>query len=239
MEDLDEPRCNQAHADEILRLLEAYGFEWDGQVVYQSKRKELYQAALDQLVKSGHGYPCACTRKEIADSSISGIEGPVYPGTCRDGLHGRAARAWRVRVDDAPICFEDSLQGRHCQNLQSDIGDFVIKRADNYFAYQLAVVVDDADQGVTHVVRGADLLASTPRQIHLQRLLGYSTPEYQHLPLVLNEEGQKLSKQTLAAPLKASNAALSLIDALNFLGKNPPRELINVPAREILVWAHS
>ncbi|MEW6131552.1 MAG: tRNA glutamyl-Q(34) synthetase GluQRS [Pseudomonadota bacterium] len=237
MEDLDEPRCRQAHADEILRVLEDYGFEWDGEVAYQSRRKEIYQAALDRLVEAGHAYPCACSRSEIADSSIIGIEGPVYPGTCRNGLHGRTPRAWRVRVDSQPVCFEDRLQGGHCQNLEADIGDFVIRRADGFFAYQLAVVVDDHDQGVTHVVRGADLLASTPRQIHLQRLLGYATPAYLHLPVAVNEAGRKLSKQTLAAPLKTDRAGPSLLAALRFLGQRPDETLAGAKGSEILDWA--
>lgn len=237
MEDVDEPRCSQAHADEILRVLEAYGFEWDGEVVYQSRRKQHYQAALDKLIGSGSAYPCACSRSEIADSSISGIEGPVYPGTCRGGLRGRVPRAWRVRVNQEPVCFDDRLQGRHCQNLEADIGDFVIKRADNFFAYQLAVVVDDAEQGITHVVRGADLLASIPRQIHLQGLLGYPAPEYLHLPVAVNEAGQKLSKQTLAAPLDAANAGPALLGALTFLGQSPPEGLVRATGAEILAWA--
>lgn len=237
MEDLDEPRCSQIHADEILRLLEACGFEWDGAVVYQSRRKEAYQAALEWLVDAGHAYPCACSRSEIADSSIIGIEGPVYPGTCRDGLQGRAPRAWRVRVDARPVCFEDRLQGEYCQNLEADIGDFVVRRADGFFAYQLAVVVDDHVQGVTHVVRGADLLASTPRQIHLQRLLGYATPSYLHLPVAVNEAGQKLSKQTLAAPLEASTAGSALLAALRFLGQRPDETLAGAKGTEILAWA--
>lgn len=239
MEDIDEPRCNQAHADTILRQLEAHGFEWNGAVLYQSQRKQQYQAALDQLVANGQAYPCACSRKEIADSSLLGIEGPVYPGSCREGLHGRAARAWRVRVGPEPVCFEDRLQGRQCQNLESDIGDFVIKRADGLFAYQLAVVVDDHEQGITHVVRGADLLASTPRQIHLQRLLGYPTPSYLHLPVALNELGQKLSKQTQAEPLEADRAGASLVFALRFLGKSPPAGLDQAKAQEILEWARA
>jgi glutamyl-Q tRNA(Asp) synthetase len=237
MEDLDEPRCSQAHADAILRQLEACGFEWDGEVVYQSRRKEHYQAALDRLVESRHAYPCACSRSEIADSSIIGIEGPVYPGTCRDGLHGRTPRAWRVRVAGAPICFEDRLQGRLCQNLETDIGDFVIRRADGLFAYQLAVVVDDAEQSISHVVRGADLLASTPRQIHLQRLLGCATPEYLHLPVALNEAGQKLSKQTLAAPLEVRKTGPALVAALRFLGQKPEDALAHAKGAEILAWA--
>lgn len=237
MEDVDEPRCSQAHADEILRVLDACGFEWDGEVVHQSRRKELYQAALDRLLQNGHAYPCACTRREIADSSLNGIEGPVYPGTCRAGLAGRAPRAWRVRVGSEPVCFEDRLRGRHCQNLEADIGDFVIRRADGFFAYQLAVVVDDHEQGITHVVRGADLLASTPRQIHLQRLLGHATPAYLHLPVAVNEHGQKLSKQTLAAPLEANQAGPALVAALRFLGQRPPPDLQAASIAEIWQWA--
>lgn len=237
MEDVDEPRCSQAHADEILRVLDAYGLEWDGEIVYQSRRKDHYQAALERLAEGGHAYPCACSRREIADSSITGLEGPVYPGTCREGLSGRTPRAWRVRVNSEPVCFDDRLQGEHCQNLEADIGDFVIRRADNLFAYQLAVVVDDHEQGITHVVRGADLLASTPRQIHLQRLLGYATPAYLHLPVAVNEAGQKLSKQTLAAPLNAREAAPALVQALRFLGQKPEAALAHAKGAEVLAWA--
>ncbi len=239
MEDVDEPRCSQVHADDILCVLDAYGFEWDGEVLYQSRRKEIYQAALERLAEAGHAYPCACSRREIADSSIGGIEGPVYPGTCREGLAGRVPRAWRVRVENEAVCFKDRLQGEHCQNLAADIGDFVIRRADNYFAYQLAVVVDDHEQRITHVVRGADLLASTPRQIHLQKLLGYATPAYLHLPVAVNEAGQKLSKQTLAAPLEASQAGLALLAALRLLGQQPEEELERARGAEILAWAAS
>jgi glutamyl-Q tRNA(Asp) synthetase len=237
IEDVDEPRCSQAHADDILRALEACGLEWDGEVIYQRWRKEYYEAALDGLMAAGHAYPCACTRREIADSSLKGIEGPVYPGTCRAGLKGRAARAWRVRVAGAPVCFDDRLQGRYCQHLASDIGDFIVGRADGYFAYQLAVVVDDAEQGVTHVVRGADLLVSTSRQIHLQRLLGYPSLEYLHLPVVMNQAGQKLSKQTLAPALDEKNASSDLFSALNFLGQHPPPGLRFASVAEILQWA--
>jgi glutamyl-Q tRNA(Asp) synthetase len=221
MEDVDEPRCSQAHADDMLRMLEIHGLGWDGEVLYQSGRKACYQGALERLIESGYAYPCACTRKEIADSSLSGIEGPVYSGACRSGLMGRASRAWRVRVGDTPVCFDDRLRGRVCQQLEADIGDFVIKRADGFFAYQLAVVVDDAEQGVTHIVRGADLLASTPRQIYLQQLLGYATPAYLHLPVVVNAAGQKLSKQTLATALEKKAAGSNLLAALGFLNQHP------------------
>lgn len=236
MEDVDEPRCSQHHADEILRQLEAHGLTWDGEVVYQSQRKPLYQSALDQLIERGTAFPCGCTRREIADSTLHGIEGPVYPGTCRVGLNGKAARAWRVRVSDTPVCFDDRQQGRQCQQLERDIGDFIVKRADGFFAYQLAVVVDDFAQGITHVVRGADLLASTPRQIHLQTLLDYPTPAYLHLPVVTNDAGQKLSKQTLAPSLDNQLASTNLWGALDFLGLKPEPELKRVNADELLAW---
>lgn len=237
MEDVDEPRCAQHHADEILRQLEAHGLTWDGDVIYQSQRKPLYQSALDQLIKRGAAFPCGCTRREIADSTLHGIEGPVYPGTCRHGLNGKTARAWRVRVNDAPICFEDRLLGPQCQQLDRDIGDYIVKRADGFFAYQLAVVVDDFEQGITHVVRGSDLLASTPRQIHLQTLLNYPTPAYLHLPVVTNEAGQKLSKQTLAPVLDNRAANQNLWAALDFLGLKPAQELKRANADDLLAWS--
>jgi glutamyl-Q tRNA(Asp) synthetase len=239
MEDVDKPRCSQAHADDVLRLLEAYGFEWDGEVVYQSRRNHRYQQALELLIDTGYAYPCACTRKEIADSSLNGIEGPVYQGTCRAGLDGRAARAWRVRTDTRPVCFVDRLQGLQCQKVEIEIGDFVVRRADGLFGYQLAVVVDDAEGRVTHVVRGADLLASTPRQIYLQSVLGFPTPKYLHLPIVLNDAGQKLSKQTLAPALDEGSANGELVSALNFLGLNPDPALGRASVQEILAWGKS
>ncbi len=223
IEDLDPPREVPGAADDILRTLEAFGFEWDGEVMYQSRRHEAYEAALEKLRHVGALYACGCTRREIADSSVNGIEGPVYPGTCRAGLaSGKSARAWRVRVDGAVVEFDDLLQGRQRSALAEDIGDFVVKRADRLFAYQLAVVVDDAEQGITEVVRGADLLHSTPRQILLQRLLGLPTPRYLHLPVVLNEQGEKLSKQTFAAPAERANPLPALRQALELLGQMPP-----------------
>lgn len=222
IEDIDRPREVAGAADDILRTLEAYGFEWDGDVVYQSRRSEAYEAALDKLRRADALYPCACTRKEIADSSLIGIEGPVYPGTCRKGLtKGRAARAWRVRTDDSVIEFEDRLQGLQRSRLQQDIGDFVVRRADGPHAYQLACVVDDAAQGISEVVRGADLLASTARQIHLQRLLGLPIPSYVHVPAAVNAHGEKLSKQTFAQALPRQRPVPVLCKALAFLGQNP------------------
>lgn len=236
IEDLDTPRTVTGAADDILRTLEAYSLHWDEEVIYQSRRTAAYQAAFERL--RPHLYPCACSRKEIADSALQRGDELIYPGTCRNGLQpGKTARAWRVRVDDARIEFTDRLQGNIAQDLASEAGDFVVLRADGLFAYQLAVVVDDAAQGITDVVRGADLLYSTPRQIYLQRLLGLSTPAYMHLPVAVNAQGEKLSKQTLAQPVEMSNATTTLFDALVFLRQQPPTELRLCNIEEILAWA--
>jgi len=222
MEDLDPPREMQGAADDILRTLEAYGFEWDGEILYQSRRRDAYEAALDGLRRMDALYACGCTRKEIADSSVQGIEGPVYPGTCRAGLaEGHRARALRVRTDNAVIEFEDRVQGRQHASLEHEFGDFVVRRADGFYAYQLAVVVDDAEQGISEIVRGADLLTSTARQIHLQQLLGLPTPGYLHLPAAVNAQGEKLSKQTFAQPLARARPVVLLRQVLDFLGQDP------------------
>jgi glutamyl-Q tRNA(Asp) synthetase len=225
MEDLDPPREAPGAADDILRTLEACGFEWDGEVLYQSRRRDAYETALEMLRHQDVLYACGCTRREIADSSIHGIDGPVYPGTCRTGLkNARATCALRVRTDNAVIEFDDRIQGVLRSRLESEVGDFVVRRADGVHAYQLAVVVDDAAQGITEVVRGADLLASTARQIHLQRVLGLPTPRYLHLPAALNAAGEKLSKQTYAPPLPKTGIVTELWRALDFLGQSPPPE---------------
>jgi glutamyl-Q tRNA(Asp) synthetase len=238
MEDVDEPRCSAGSADDILRTLEACGFEWDGPVMLQTVRKDRYREVLDGLISSGHAYPCACTRRELADSALAHDGAHIYPGTCRNGLPaGKAARAWRLRVEEAAICFDDAVQGRLCQNLAREVGDVVLLRADGYFAYQLAVVVDDADQGITHVVRGADLLDSTPRQVFLQRCLGLSTPAYAHLPVAVNERGEKLSKQTLAPPVDAGNPVPALCEAMSFLGQCPPADLRRAATADFWAWA--
>jgi len=221
MEDVDTPRNVPGAADSILKTLEAFGFEWDGAVLYQSGRVEAYAAALAQLKHAGQVYGCACSRREIADSTtrLAVDGGLAYPGTCRAGLPpGREARAWRLRVNDDEIAFDDRQQGRVAQHLESDVGDFVLRRADGLFAYQLAVAVDDDFQRISHVVRGADLLASTPRQIWLQHCLGFSTPIYAHLPVATNAAGEKLSKQTLARALVSHQAADELVRALSYLG---------------------
>lgn len=243
MEDIDAPRCSMAAAEDMLRTLDNFGFAWDGAVVWQHQRHEAYAAALVQLQKDGQVFPCACTRRELADSLLAADGAVIYPGTCRLGVpEGKMARAWRVRVSQssmnaAPVAFADAIQGRIESDLSRDAGDFIVRRADGVFAYQLAVVVDDAAAGVTHVVRGADLLFSTPRQIFLQQCLGLPVPRYAHLPVVVNAAGEKLSKQTLAAPLDVTRPVVELISALAFLGQKPPPELADARLDELWTWA--
>ncbi|HKQ27893.1 MAG TPA: tRNA glutamyl-Q(34) synthetase GluQRS [Burkholderiales bacterium] len=226
IEDLDRPRMQAGAAELILRTLESLGLTWDGPVLYQSLRAAKYEAALRSL--DGHTYWCGCTRREIADSSLAlAADGAqIYPGTCRKGLpQGRSARALRLRTSGEPIGFTDRLQGPRRQNVEREVGDFVLYRADGQFAYQLAVVVDDAEQGVTDVVRGADLLDSTARQIHLQRMLGYPTPRYLHVPVALTSTGEKLSKQTGARPVDLALRKQVLDRALAFLNQAPACDL--------------
>ena len=238
MEDVDAPRCSAAAAGEILRTLEACGFAWDGEVVWQSRRVEAYAVALERLKQAGRVFACACSRKELADSAIAPDGAAIYPRTCRGGLPpGRTARAWRLRVGDARIEFADAIQGRVASDLGSEAGDFILLRADGLFAYQLAVVVDDAEVGITHVVRGADLLASTARQIFLQQCLGLPTPRYAHLPVAVNAVGEKLSKQTRAAAVDNARPGPMLCAALEFLGQQPPAELCGASVAELWTWA--
>lgn len=238
IDDLDPPRAVPGAADAILRCLDAFGMHWDGTVVYQSTRNDAYHAALHQLRQSGRTYPCACSRKEISDAGLAGVEGAVYPGTCRNGLAtGREARALRVRTDGALVEFHDGLQGDVRQDLQGEIGDFVVYRADQVFAYHLACAVDDAGQGITDVVRGADLISSTPRQIHLQKLLGLPTPAYLHLPVAVNGAGEKLSKQTLARAVTDDDPAPTLARVLQFLGLPPSAQTRAAGLHELWAWA--
>ena len=243
MEDVDAPRCSVAAADDILRTLEAFGFAWSGPVVWQSRRGAAYAAALERLKLVGAVFPCACTRRELADSNDSSLapDGAArYPGTCRGGLApGKTARAWRLRVGQARVVFEDRIQGRLESALETDAGDFVLRRADGLHAYQLAVVVDDAAAGITQVVRGADLLESTARQIFLQQSLGVATPTYAHLPVAVNASGEKLSKQTLAPPLDRAMPVPALVAALAFLGQSPPRELARATLADVWAWART
>jgi glutamyl-Q tRNA(Asp) synthetase len=226
IEDLDKPRVLPGAAGDILRTLRALGLEWDGEVLYQGRREALYRDALERL--RAHTYWCGCSRREIADSSLGlAVDGArIYPGSCRAGLApGRRARALRVSVPAEEIRFVDRLQGVQTQVLSRDVGDFVLQRADGLFAYQLAVVVDDAAQGVSDVVRGADLLDSTARQIHLQRLLGVPTPRYLHVPVAVNARGEKLSKQSGARAVDTGRRGAAIRAALRFLGQPETEQL--------------
>lgn len=234
MEDIDPPREQAGAADAILHALEAYHLYWDGTVLYQSTRHEAYEAALTQLTENHYSFFCSCSRKSIAASG----GGHIYPGTCRDGLPpGGIPRIVRVRVPNRHDAFTDALQGQVKSNLQTDSGDFVVRRADGLYAYHLAVVVDDAWQGITDIVRGTDLLGATPPQRYLQQCLGYPHPQYTHLPLAVNQQGQKLSKQNLATAIDTLHPGATLNKALAFLGHPPPAELQGAGPALLLSWA--
>lgn len=239
IEDLDPPREMPGAAADILRTLEAFGFEWDGEVAYQSRRYDLYQDTLDRLKSAGLVYPCYCSRKDWQAAATQGADGFVYNGRCRVPQQRPNTQnktpAWRIQVPDRVIGFSDGIVGQYAQNLAHDIGDFVLLRADGYWAYQLAVVADDADQGITHIVRGQDLLVSTPRQIYLQQCLGVPTPSYAHLPLLTNNQGQKWSKQTLAPALDLNQKEQLLRQVLTYLNL-PEAPAVNRP-QELLDWA--
>jgi len=238
IEDVDTPRVVVGAADRILRTLEAYGLYWDGCVLYQSQRQDHYQHALAQLRAAGWLYPCTCSRRKLAQHARIGAAGWVYPGWCRTGVcQPECPAALRVRAQPRTIRFTDRLQGEQSQQLEAEVGDFVLQRADGIIAYQLAVVVDDAEQGINQVVRGSDLLDSTPRQIYLQQLLQQPTPEYLHIPVVVDAQGVKLSKQTGALALDDEHPGPALTAALRFLGQQPPAELAHAPAATIIDWA--
>ncbi len=236
MEDIDTPRVVPGAAEGILRTLEGLGLLWDGEVVWQSRRTEAYEEAVGRLREKGLVFDCGCSRREIlASAPHPGEEGPVYPGRCRGGLPpGRKPRALRLRVPEEPVCFTDGVFGPAEQYLMSAVGDFVVRRADGVFAYQLAVVVDDAEAGVTQVVRGEDLLGSTPRQIFLHTCLGTPVPRYIHLPLALGGDGEKLSKRHGALPAEGGGELIR--QCLLFLGQAVPEELAGEPPAELLAW---
>lgn len=234
IEDIDTPREVSGASDSILRTLERFGFQWDGEIVYQSQRSDRYLEALDSLRDKGLLYPCACSRKEIAKTSKLGI----YPGTCRNGLpSGRHARSWRLLTDERKIHFDDAIQGLQSFSLDRDIGDFILKRADGLFAYQLAVAIDDVQQGITEVVRGSDLLDSTPRQIYLQQQLGLTSPGYAHHPIAVDHQGEKLSKQKLAPALGRQDIRTELCRALSFLGQPLRAEFLESDLDSLWKWA--
>lgn len=240
IEDLDTPRVVPGSADLILRTLESFGFEWSGPVLYQSQRTAAYGAALDQLLKSGHAFYCSCSRTEIQafqPSRSRKSDELFYPGWCRERVRvPDRPLAVRFRVSNEVIRFEDLVQGALGIDLATDCGDFVIRRRDGLFAYQLAVVVDDAAQGITHIVRGADLLGSTPRQIALQQTLGFACPTYAHVPLATDNNGIKLSKSAGAGALDLDRPSLELWRALRFLRQSPPLELRLSGLPEIWEW---
>ena len=239
MEDLDPPRELAGAAADILRTLELYGLEWDGPVLYQSERIGVYREMLDDLLSRGLAFRCRCSRADIADAnSASGYSANRYPGTCRYlKITASQAHAVRLRVTDTPVVFADRVQGPQATILTESVGDFVIQRKDGLAAYQLAVVVDDGFQRITDVVRGTDLLDSTPRQIYLHGLLDLPSPRHLHLPIIVNKAGDKLSKQTGAVALPRDNPSEMLHRVLCLLRHPPPGELAGASPEELLVWA--
>ncbi len=239
IDDIDTPRVVHGAADDILRTLEAYALEWDGRPVFESRNRDAYHGALHSLRAAGHVFACSCSRREVSEAGLAGPEGAVYPGTCRNGLRpGRPVRSLRLRIEgESNIGFADALQGPVSQDLAAQVGDFVVYRADGIFSYHLTCVVGDAHQSVTDVVRGADLIDSTPRQIYLQRLLGLPTPSYLHLPVATDNRGEKLSNQTRATPVDVVRAGQTIHAVLTVLGQRPPAELANWPATDAIAWA--
>ena len=238
IEDVDLPRCDSTSTHLILKALEVYGMHWDEDITYQSQHNEYYEAALDLLSTQNITYDCACTRKEISKNITSSSNASIYPGTCRNGIaKGKTARSIRLRTNNNnEVSFNDVVQGHFSQCLARDVGDFIIKRAGGLFAYQLAVVVDDALQNITEVVRGSDMLDSTPRQIYLQQYLNYATPDYMHIPLAAHPDGHKLSKQTMAPAIVLDDPRPTLIKALNFLGQQVPNELRDTNIETLWEW---
>ena len=235
VEDIDPPREQPGADQRIIDALEAYGFEWDGPVSYQSQFAARHETLVQRLLDSGHAYRCSCSRRDLAGAR-RGPLGTIYPGTCRSGSRAEDV-AIRVRTNNELIHFVDALQGEQSQRLESESGDFVIKRRDGLIAYQLAVVADDHEQGITEVVRGIDLLDSTPRHIHLQRLLGLTTPDYLHIPVAENADGPKLRQLTGATEIERHDVRPVLVRALGALGQRPDRDLAASSLESIWEWA--
>ena len=235
VEDIDPPRAQPGASKEIISSLEDYGFEWDGDVIFQSESREAHEAALATLIEHGLAYRCQCSRRDLEDAP-RGVLGTIYPGTCRSGCDSDDA-AIRLLTNDSEIAYDDLLQGHMAQHLESESGDFIIRRRDGLIAYHLAVVVDDEIQGVTEIVRGIDLMDSTPRQIWLQQLLGYRTPSYAHIPVITHADGDKLSKLTGAPGVSPNNIEKMLVEALIALQQQPPIELAQSTREEIWSWA--
>lgn len=228
IDDLDTPRNVKGSADNILKTLDAFGLHWDGSVFYQSQYLDAYRGILDQLVKDKLVYPCTCSRKTLT---------AIYSGMCRDKQTlPNSPYSLRIKTDNRIISFDDELQGLISHNL-AEHGDFILKRKDQIIAYQFAVVIDDDKQHINHVVRGCDLLDSTPRQIYLQQILGLVTPDYMHVPVIIDEQGYKLGKQTLATAVDVKKPNAVVFELLTLLKQNPPRELQHAPSTELLGWA--
>ncbi|MDH5767143.1 MAG: tRNA glutamyl-Q(34) synthetase GluQRS [Gammaproteobacteria bacterium] len=238
MEDVDELRNVAGAADTILRTLEAFGFEWDESVIYQTQRKDTYEYYLQQLFENNLIYRCTCSRRDLREHATSGNLGLIYPGTC-DNKHysAKIEAALRIRTQDRTIQFNDQIMGDYGHNLKQDLGDFIVKRRDGLFAYQLAVVIDDEFQQITDIVRGVDLLDSTPRQIYLQQSLNFHTPGYAHLPIAVNTLGDKLSKQTGAHGINKRHAVSELVKAMNFLGQTTEPGLENASLNTFWQWS--
>lgn len=237
MEDIDEPRCDSRWMTSILRCLEAHGLFWDGEIIHQSQRKSLYEAALHALIDQDLVFACQCSRKQIQAIAKQGIEGPIYPGTCRHRSPRNSSDSLRLKAPDNELQFVDGFQGLCQQHIQREVGDFVIRRRDGLFSYQLAVVVDDIEQGVNQIVRGIDLLPSTTRQILITQALSAPTADYWHFPVLIDNSGNKLSKQSAAAPVMTDQASHNLIRCLQWLQQEPPTELTTQSVTTILQWA--
>lgn len=238
IEDVDELRNVPGSADEILRTLDRYGFEWDEEVLYQTRRKQAYEEVMQQLIDKELIYRCICSRKDLRENNEMGNQGLAYPGTCESKNHpADLQHALRVRTSDHDIEFTDAVMGFYCQNVKQEIGDFVIRRKDGLFAYQLAVVIDDEFQNITHIVRGVDLLDSTPRQIYLQTQLSYRQPDYAHLPVAVDKNGDKISKHNGFGGIDNKKPVPALFKALQFLGQQPDNGLQHASINTLWQWA--
>jgi glutamyl-Q tRNA(Asp) synthetase len=239
MEDIDPPRNIPGASDHIMRTLETIGFEWDGEFLQQSDRYSFYSNYRQLLIDNNNLYLCNCSRKSLAKNAPRGPEGVVYPGTCRPHQRTENGGAWRIPIGSGIARFIDLIQGEVTRDRAAEIGDFIVWRRDGLVAYQLAVTVDDALQGITHVVRGSDLLGVTPRQIHLQKLLNLAPLQYAHHPVATHADGSKLSKQTAAKALQSDQLGVAVWEALRFLGQTVPNELRGASSRELLGWGRT
>jgi len=238
IDDLDTPRLATGATEKIITTLDAYGLHWDGEITYESQWLAHYQNAIERLTQQDLIYPCTCSRKQLKRDRLENPSIKTYPGFCRYHRQSPLSpHSLRIKTPDQSITIDDLLHGQHQQNIHHDIGDFIIKRRDHIFSYQLAVVVSDHRQKITEIVRGIDLLDSTPRQVFLQQRLGFVTPHYQHIPIIVDAHGTKLSKQAFSTPVHTHNISQTLYYLLTQLQQNPPQELSSAPLNELLDWA--